>query len=120
MARKAANKSAAPAAPVNPNPAEAGNTDVAALMAQVAALKAENESLKSLVSMSEKGAISLRKVGGRALNRMASFYLSEWLDIFARREEVEGFIAANLAECESREAATREAKAAAKASKGKA
>jgi flagellar biosynthesis/type III secretory pathway protein FliH len=84
-------------------------TTMQGLMAQLEALKAENEALKKAKTaglsykVSEKGAVSVYGMGRFPV----TLYASQWETLFANKEAVEAFIVANkskLSTTEDREA----------------
>lgn len=84
-----------------PTPAAAPAVDpkVAALEAQLAALKAENEKLQKQatlsggIKVSEKGAVSVYGLGKWPV----TLYPEQWAKVFAKKSEIEAFIEANKA-----------------------
>jgi hypothetical protein len=65
------------------------------LMAELAALKAENAKLKA----AKGGAMKITEKGGLSVYGLGRFpvtlYRSQWESLFARQGEIEAFIAAN-------------------------
>lgn len=77
---------------------DVSKTDVASLLAQIEALRAENESMK-LSKVNAKSAIKISTKGAVSVYGMGKFpvtlYPSQWAQLFTKIEDIKAFIEAN-------------------------